>query len=340
MLAERAIAFNKQMHVLRENRTEDIFTRLGYVFPSDIRMKNFGRSPHVAFNPGAVLEGRRLYVLPRLIFDYYKYVSSIGLFSIPIEDVLEQNIAGPFDTEIILWPKNLWEFKGCEDARVTRVGDEYWVLYTGNRHLERERPEVGPPYEFQGFARFDLSWREKDRKYLQMVAENISQIKDSAFLDVRGSQASMLLRPTIRGVGVGWRGLADVKSGTVYLNTLEPVLPVAEWELKVGWSTNAVKIGEDEYLIGWHGVLKHDYSYRNGFAILDGEGNLLGLTHYLLAPKGVIEEYGDRPFVIFGNGLVLYKDLVLWVGGISDYAIGFFLAPLDEILSRVRWVRG
>ncbi|RLE58785.1 MAG: hypothetical protein DRJ35_07205, partial [Thermoprotei archaeon] len=86
-------------------------------------------------------------------------------------------------------------------------------------------------------------------------------------------------------------------------------------------------------------VHRHDYSYRNGLALVDDQGNLLGVTDYILAPKGLVEEYGDRPLVIFGNGLILYKDQLIWVGGVSDYSIGFFATPLEKALELVKRVK-
>lgn len=78
---------------------------------------------------------------------------------------------------------------------------------------------------------------------------------------------------------------------------------------------------KEGYLVGWHAVLK-DLTYKNGLALVDGRGRLLGTTNYVLSPKGVIEEYGDRIRVIFGCGLVVYEGRVIWIGGVSDWAIG------------------
>jgi len=90
---------------------------------------------------------------------------------------------------------------------------------------------------------------------------------------------------------------------------------------------------------GWHAVLGEDLSYRNGVAIVDAEGNMLVLSNYVLMPRGVVEEYGDRPLVIFGNGLVRYRELVVWVGGVSDYAVGIFATSLDKLLETLRWIQ-
>ncbi len=120
--------------------------------------------------------------------------------------------------------------------------------------------------------------------------------------------------------------------------SLRPVLVPETWEYKVGWSTNAVPLGEGRYLVGWHGVHREDLSYRNGLAEVDREGNLLAISDYLLAPKGLLEEYGDRPLTVFGNGLLLVRDCLVWIGGVSDYAIGIFIAELDDVLGMLRKV--
>ena len=134
--------------------------------------------------------------------------------------------------------------------------------------------------------------------------------------------------------------MADLDSLTMPVDSLEPVLVYEDWEVKVGWSTNVVKLSSNEYLVGWHGILRGDISYREGLAVVDGEGNLLAVSNYVLAPRGLVEEYGDRALVIFGDGLVLYKELLIWVGGVSDYAVGFFSVELDKALEKLKWLRG
>lgn len=119
-----------------------------------------------------------------------------------------------------------------------------------------------------------------------------------------------------------------------------PVLVFEEWELGVGWSTNTVRLSSNEFLVGWHGVLKRDRSYYNGIALVNGEGELLAVSDYFLAPRGLVEEYGDRPLVIFGDGLVLYRDILIWVGGVSDYAIGLFTVELGRVMENLKWIRG
>jgi len=35
----------------------------------------------------------------------------------------------------------------------------------------------------------------------------------------------------------------------------------------------------------------------------------------------------------------VYKDYLIWIGGVSDYGIGIFVTKIEEALSRLRVVR-
>jgi len=44
---------------------------------------------------------------------------------------------------------------------------------------------------------------------------------------------------------------------------------------------------------------------------IDREGKLLAISDYLLAPQGLVEDYGDRSFVIFGDRVVKKEDYLI-----------------------------
>ena len=72
---------------------------------------------------------------------------------------------------------------------------------------------------------------------------------------------------------------------------------------------------------------------------MDRDGDLLAISNYLLAPRGLEESYGDRPLVIFGDGLVRHGEHLIWIGGISDYGIGIFIAELEEALGKLKRIK-
>jgi len=330
---------------LRSPRTEEVFRRVGYIGPEEVDVSNYVRSrPVAAFNPGAWMNEKRgeLQVFPRLVFDYYNYSSSVGLFRLDPEDVLRGDLPEKVSTELVLWPDREWEFQlGCEDPRIgyREEEDELLMLYTASqRYYDMSGELIQKPAQGLAFFTEEMELKSKDR--LAIVDDRGSYVppcKDSAFLDIEGDRAEMLLRPNVAGKEFCWRGTARLDEGEVSLESLRPVLAPAGWEAKIGWSTNGLRLGPDAYLVGWHGVQQEDLAYKEGLALVSGEGDLLAISDYVLEPEGVRENYGDRPFVIFGDGLVRIEDKLLWVGGVSDYCIGFFLAELKDVLEVLHW---
>lgn len=327
---------------LRKPRVNDIFERILYIGPDDLLIVNYlKKRPVASFNPGALLDLEKnvLEVFPRIVFDYYWYVSSVGYFTLSINNLEKgRSFNNPIETKLIIWPEHRWELaKGIEDPRVMKVNDVYYVLHTS------VAPDKNGILPLQGYTILDRNFNIIRKNYLKIwdgKEEYIPQSwKDSAFLDPPSKEVWFLTRPTIEGLEVGWRGIVNIDEGLVYADSLEPILPFEDFELKVGWSTNAIRITQNEYLIGWHAESKEDLFYRNGLAVINNEGELLGITDYILSPKGIIEFYGDRPGVIFGCGLIKYKEFIYWIGGVSDYAIGIFKSSLDKIFETIKWIK-
>ena len=335
--AERALTRSQGV---RKDRVQRVFRRVGYITSDQLQITNYPRRPLAAFNPGAVLLGDRTLLFPRLVFDYYFYTSSVGVFDLPVEELLELPTGRKFPTTIVLWPQRGWEVdRGCEDPRVSLKPNGFRILYTGVGRLEDG--DRSGPRAVLALAELDQELRLERKGFFRVLSgegEFVPANKDSALLEVHGEQATVLTRP----MGLGnapdmcWRGRADLGALTIAGDSLEPVLVPEPWEYRVGWSTNTVPLGEGKYLVGWHGVHRSDFSYRNGLALVDGEGNLLAVTDYLLVPQGLVEQYGDRSLALFGNGLLLWKDHLIWIGGVSDYCIGVFVAELADVLGRLR----
>ncbi|WP_052883775.1 glycoside hydrolase family 130 protein [Infirmifilum uzonense] len=325
---------------LRKSSTEKVFKRVGLITPASLKITNYVREhPSAAFNPGAILRGRELFVYPRIVFDYYWYVSSIGVFSLDIQASLEGLLPEEIPTRIVIYPSRKEDMRGCEDPRVQELDSKTYILYTA------VEPSPGGVEARQAIAVLEDSKAVKLGNFrLEYMGELFNTFwKDSALIEARNKDSVLLLRPSIPlensgYLEIGWRSVASLKELTVSADTMEPVLLYEPFEIKVGWSTNSVRISSNEYLVGWHGV-GNDYIYRNGLALLDSDGRLLAISDYLIAPEPTLEEfYGDRPGVTFGCGLIHYKDLLIWVGGLSDYAIGIWVADFDKVMDKLKTV--
>lgn len=334
-------AYNKRRGARRLSY-ENLFKRLAYVYPDQVKLPAYKRRPVAVFNPGAVVKNRDLLVFPRLVFDYYTYVSSIGYFKLGVDDLLSGVVPDAIDAEIVVWPRELWEFLGSEDPRVHAGDSSYHILYTGKGYRLDGGAHVRT--DFLGYLRLDSKGLSVERKqYITIGLEGETYIpvsnKDSTLLSLEGEKWPILTRPKVRERMVCWSGVLEASSMVIDASTMKPILVNEDWEVKVGWSTNAIRLSSNEYLVGWHCVLRENLSYLNGLAIVSDDGELLAVSDYLLYPTGLTEEYGDRPLVIFGNGLVSYKEYLIWVGGVSDYAIGFFASETSRVLDRLRWLR-
>ncbi len=336
----------KAIQGLRSRRVKEVFERVAWIPPHSIVVSNLAlRHPSAVFNPGVVYEGGTFKVFPRLITGYFWYSSAVGVFSLSESLVSDGGaprvLEGPFEARIVVHPSEVWDIAGCEDPRVDKVGDKYLVLYTG----------VSPKWDkvhglaVQGYVFLDEDFNiVGGKRYFRLEGfrggEGIYWWKDSAVLDIRGAKAHVLTRPSIEDIEIAWRAVVDLDTGAIDPESMEPILGTEPWERKIGWSTNAVRLSSNEYLVGWHGVDRESHAYLEGVAVVSREGELLGVSDYLIEPRDLNEMMGDRPAVIFGCGLARVGDQLYWFGGAADTIIGIYRAPLDDVLETIRWVRG
>ncbi len=342
LLAKLSAAARKLLGI-RRPRSEDIFERRLFIWPNELVIPELGyRSPYAAFNPGAVLRGRVVDVFPRLIIGYFWYTSVVGYFSVDVDNLLEGRVERPLRVRLVVYPSFREDLAGCEDPRADYDGSNYYILYTALEPYPNRFHAINAASR-QALAELDQNLKVKRKFIVRLKVGDryytFEYWKDSALLGV-AKRTWLLTRPTIERLEVSWKGLLDMEEGSIDYETLEPVLLPEAWELKTGWSTNAVRIGSNEYLVGWHGVGR-DLYYRNGLAIVDSQGELLAVTQdYVLVPHVMPEMVGERPGVIFGCGLLVYKDTVIWIGGVADTAIGVYAAPLDKVMEKMKWLKG
>jgi len=312
---------------------DDAFERVGYLTAKNFKVLNYPRDPLVAFNPSAVVKDGRVFMFTRFIFDYYGYVSSIGLSTFELEK-LENACCLNLSARLVIYPTTVHEVKrGAEDPRAHLYGDGFLVFYTAVGLKD------GDLWPKQGVAVLDENGEVVEKSVLRLGDVFPPSWKNTTMIRPEGRGLVILTRPWIEGHEVIWRATVDAEEWVVDPSTMRVTLVPERFELKVGVSTTPVKIGSDEYLIGWHAIMKDDLSYRNGLAVVNGDGELLGISEYLLYPKYIEELYGDRPMVIYGCGLVKHKEYIYWIGGVADYGIGIYRAPLDKVMEHIKWLR-
>lgn len=102
--------------------------------------KNVDWESEAVFNPGAILKDGKIYLLYRAIGEYDTYVSRIGLATSDDGVHFKRQSSEP-----IIKPEDDYDKWACEDPRVTKLGDTFYITYVALS--QRIRGGGKPTYE-------------------------------------------------------------------------------------------------------------------------------------------------------------------------------------------------
>ncbi len=262
-------------------------------------------------------------------FGYDNYVSTLGLAT--------RQPDGSFRLapEPLIAPIGTVDRYGCEDARVTWLGDRWWITYTAlaepaataNRGVGIALASTTDWETVERYGRIGPDVRDKDA---------------ALFPDWVGGQIAMFHRiaPDVQivffedqeqmvapGARFWERAFARLDESVV----LRPERP---WEeKKVGMGPPPIWTPEG-WLVVYHAA-DAAHVYRAGLALLDLDDprRVIARTRRpVLVPERSFEVDGDVPNVVFPQGAVVEGgDLHLYYGA-GDRAIGHAWAPLADVL--------
>ncbi len=218
----------------------------------------------------------------------------------------------------------IYERYGIEDPRVTRIGEDYYIVYTAFGPFG-PRVGIGRTKDFVHFERISLA-TEVDNKDAVILSEKIN------------GYYVMIDRPAGMGQREGsiW---INYSPDLVYWGKARVILePQPGWgSSKLGVSTPPIKT-KWGWLSLYHGVRDTAAGrlYRIGALLLDLKDPelVLGYTpHFIFGPKEHYERTGDVPNVVFPCGLILEEDGALKMYyGAADTCIGVAEAKLVDII--------
>lgn len=221
---------------------------------------------------------------------------------------------------------------GIEDARITRCGDDYMVVYTG---FSASGPLVclASTRDFRTFTRHGMISSPED--------------KDAALFPERFDGDWLLLhRPVPQRPEMGAHIWLSRSPDLIHWGRPEVVIPA-----RVGGWWDSAKIGlgpppmltEDGWLLVYHGVRATAAGslYRLGLALLDRhhpEIVLARSTEWVFGPCAPYETNGDVPGVVFPCGWVLLDDgdTVRMYYGAADTCMAVAEASLADLLAHLR----
>ncbi len=334
---------------IRNYKTTDIVKRIGVLPPNKIKIKNyFGLSPSTAFNPAMFVRKNHVYVYPRVILGYYKYISCILRIEIPLEELYYLSDNGCVQGEVVIYPDTNYDFWGTEDPRVCEINGRTFMVYVGrsiryfdsNTRKDKTFPVVSEARDKEG-----TGWSKKVVLTVEkMFREELISDKDASFADTGSDEVLVFHRPHMMNgnmyLTAGRINIQDLDNvdgiKEVEIRDTRVMFEPAKFETKLGWASPPLRIKKNEYLAFVHGVDRTGV-YRVFAALIRNDENLgLHVTsvtpEYIMEPRTLYERLGDRPYVTFPCGVVQVDDSVLLSYGAADHCVGFGEISLDEIL--------
>jgi predicted GH43/DUF377 family glycosyl hydrolase len=281
------------------------------------------------FNPAGVL-------LDDFFHLYYRAVDTRAISSIGYATITHDMETVERPDHPIMTPDQRWEELGCEDPRITRIGDFYYVLYTA---YSRRGPRIAlaKSLDLKQFAKIGLIGPDLPDKDTALFPETINgklamihRIEPSmriAYFD--SHQFEKLCEPSIRS-----------QYWTDYLHKLDAYTlmePEEPWEeKKIGVGPPPIRTSAG-WLIIYHAV-DNDHVYRAGAALvdLDHPQKVIARSRTpILEPKEPYETNGFVPHVVFPEAAMILNSILYVFYGAADTVCCLATSPLEEL---VQWL--
>jgi len=287
---------------------------------------DFPAMVNAVFNPGAIAFDGRTLLLVRV-------EHRTGLSSL-VAATSHNGLTGwEFDTTRKLEPRidTFEESWGIEDPRITKVGDDYFVTYTGY--------STAGPLVLLAVTRDFVNW---DRRGVLMPPED----KDAAIFPVTfDGRWALIHRPSPSMTHLGAHMWMSFSPDLKHWGDSKVLIPARRggW-----WDANKVGIGppplltEHGWLICYHGVrvTVSGSIYRIGLAMLDRDDPTKVIARgneWIMGPSETYELRGDVPDVVFPCGWILRDDgdtLHIYYGA-ADSVVCVAQASLKDLLSHL-----
>ena len=322
---------------------KDIGKRLGVISPERLFINGFPiRNPIAAFNPSIVRVGDDVFLYPRVIVGYYKYVSAIVEARLQLQDILSGQVnLDYYSSSLAILPSTIYDLWGAEDPRTYMLDGRITMTYTGRTISYFAKDSVDKTLPITAYKDKDRWVKWLIHKPREEESDNIINDKNSFILKYN-NRIFFFHRPQDKHRKY-YLVISELPEPDMSEELVE-VVPIRDWlamppasfEEKIGWGTPPLDVGGHKFLFILHGVGKRLQAYRAFAALIDLGGKepvLDSVTpYYIMAPREPYEIYGDRPHIIFPGGAVRIDDEILISYGAADYMIAFAKINYTELM--------
>jgi len=291
------------------------------------------------FNPGVIEIEGKIYLLYRALSG--DNISTVGLAisydGIYIDERLNNPIYVPRVPEEISKVKG--QGYGCEDPRITRIGDVIYMCYTA---YDGVLPRLAMTSIYiDDFL--DRKWNKWSHP--KIISKEKIADKDGCLFPEKVNGKYVFFHRVEPNINIDF--VDDLLfEKTRYLEIDHTIMPsTSDWDsVKIGINAPPIKCSAG-WLVLYHGINKADHHYRLGAMLLDESDptKMIARTPYpVLEPEMYYEKEGVVNNVVFPCGAaVIEKDLFIYYGG-ADKVVGgarINLAELVEYLTKIKTKR-
>jgi beta-1,2-mannobiose phosphorylase / 1,2-beta-oligomannan phosphorylase len=273
------------------------------------------------FNPGAIdLEGV-VYILYRAMGE--NNVTTVGLATSKDGIHIDERLNEP-----IYVPRELFESKGCEDARIVEMEGRLYMSYTAYDGVNV------PRIAMTSISKEDFISRQWNWEPPALISQAVLMDKNACILPKKIDDGYMIYHRM--GQSICYDFIDSLDFSKEKLNKCIPLL-LPRYGM---WDSKKVGISAPPFLcdVGWmllyHGV-GEDNVYRIGAALFDKDNptNLVGTTSApILEPEFDYEKIGQIPNVVFPCGTILRDGVVYIYYGGADSVVGGATVKIDDLI--------
>lgn len=272
-------------------------------------------------NPAAVKIDKKIYLIYRAVSS--KDVSTLGMAVTSDGIKIDERLPDP-----IYKPRESFESQGCEDPRVTIIGEKLYMCYTAWTGSGNTRVTL-TSITLKDFLDRKWNW---EKPTLITAPENYD--KDACILPEKIAGEYVIFHRITPGISVDRS--KDLTFGeSNWLRTKSYIIPRPNtWDdEKIGIGATPTKT-KDGWLLIYHGVSNIDHFYRAGAMMLDLHDPqiVIARTRYpILEPDEEFEKDNGRG-IVFPCGAVEMDDYLYVYYGAGDKNVSVAKLSLKEIL--------
>lgn len=284
------------------------------------------------FNPGAIYEGGLVHILYRAQGN--GFVSVLGYAASRDGCTVDLRLPKP-----VYFPRDTFEmklqegFSGCEDPRITKIGDRLYMCYTAYNAVDNPRIALSS-IGVDDFVHLKFNW---DLPF---------EISQPDMMD----KNACVLPEMVNGKYILMHRLDD----SIWMDSMDSLsFGRTKW-VKGGilmsprpdrWDSQKIGIGppplrtKSGWLLIYHGLSKEDDHYRLGAALLDGNDPtkvISRLDQPILEPEAPYEHEGYRPKTVFACGAVIIGPKVYVYYGASDTYVCVASVEVERLLKALQ----